>query len=245
MSPPPAGKKPSSPAAAFVAGLKAATTSVFTFVIIGTYISIGVLGHDFGFSVLWVVLSTLLMWAGPAQVIIITALGAGAPPAEVALAVGLSGVRLMPMVVALLPILKTPATRNWELVLPAHFTAASMWVEALRLAPRVPRAARIGLINGLGTAFMAAAVISSIAGFYLARSLPVLLAGALLFLTPISFLVSTVRNSRQLADRLALVIGLVLAPLFTLADIGLDLMWTGLVGGTGAYLIHRVRQATR
>jgi predicted branched-subunit amino acid permease len=235
----------SASAAGFVAGLRTAATSVFTVVLIGTYVSIGALGQNFGFSLLWVVLSTLLVWAGPAQVLIITALGAGAPPLEVALAVGLSGLRLMPMVVALLPLLKTPATRSRDLVLPAHYTAASMWVEALRLTPRMPRDARIGFVNGIGSGFMAAAVASSIAGFFLAGRLPTLLAGALLFLTPISFLVSTIRNSRQLADRVALILGLALAPLLTLANVGLDLMWTGLIGGTIGYAAYRLREILR
>src|SRR5262245_37187315 len=87
VSAPPAQKSPMSPAAGFAAGLKAATTSVFTYVLIGTYISIGALGHDYGFSAPWVALSTLLVWAGPAQVILITLLGTGAAPYEVALAV--------------------------------------------------------------------------------------------------------------------------------------------------------------
>jgi predicted branched-subunit amino acid permease len=245
MPSPPAKQAHPSSAAAFMAGLRAAATSVFTVVLIGTYVSIGALGQNFGFSLPWVVLSTLLVWAGPAQVLIITALGAGAPPVEVALAVALSGLRLMPMVVALLPIVKTPTTRARELVLPAHYTSASMWVEALRLTPKLRREARIGFVNGIGTGFMAAAVASSIVGFELAGRLPALLAGALLFLTPISFLVSTIRNSRQLADRIALVIGLVLAPLLAFANVGLDLMWTGLIGGTAGYAAYRLREVLR
>ena len=63
----------------------------------------------------------------------------GAGLLESSLAVGLSSVRLLPMVVALLPMLKTPGMRTWKLLLPAHFTAVSMWVEALRLLPLQPR----------------------------------------------------------------------------------------------------------
>jgi predicted branched-subunit amino acid permease len=234
-----------SPGAGFAAGLKAATTSVFTYVLIGTYISIGALGHDYGFTAPWVALSTLLVWAGPAQVILITLLGTGAAPYEVALAVGLSAMRLLPMVVALLPILKAPQTRTRHLLLPAHFIAASMWMEALRLAPRLPREGRIGFANGLGTGFIICAVVFGFVGFYLAERLPPLFVAALLFLTPISFLVSALRNAHLLADRLALGFGLALAPLLTIYNVNLDLLWTGLIGGTGAYVIHRLREAMR
>ena len=78
----------------FLAGFKAGLASVFQLVLIGSFVSIGTLAHDLGFSAAWVVLSTLLIWAAPAQVIMISALGAGAPPLEVAIAVSLSGVRL-------------------------------------------------------------------------------------------------------------------------------------------------------
>ena len=146
----------------FLGGLRAGTTSVFLFVIVGSYVSIGALAHDLGFPLLWLVLSSLLVWAAPAQVILITALGAGAAPVEVALAVSLSSMRLLPMVVALMPMLKTPQTRTRDVIVPAHFTAISVWIEALRLLPRVPRDARIGFANGIGTCFMGGAVAASI-----------------------------------------------------------------------------------
>src|ERR1700681_675352 len=104
---------------AFLGGLRASATSVFMVVIVGSYVSIGALAHDLGFPLPWVVLSTLLIWAAPAQLILISALGAGAPPLEVALAVGLSGMRLLPMVVALLPLVRTPETRSRDLIVPA------------------------------------------------------------------------------------------------------------------------------
>src|SRR5205085_1780083 len=188
-------------------------------------------------------LSTILVWAGPAQVIIVSALGSGAAPVEVALAVGLSGARFLPMVVALLPLIRGPRTRFRDLVLPAHLTAASMWVESFRLLPLVPRERRLAFCNGLGCGFMLAGHAGTIIGFYLAERLPVLLTAGLLFLTPMSFLVSTARNSRSLADRLALGLGLVLSPLLAYAQIGLDLMWTGVIAGSAAYAVHRLREA--
>jgi len=110
-----------SPAAAFLAGFRAAWLSVMAYVLIGTYIGIAALAHDFGFSLWWLAASTVLVWAAPAQVILVSALGAGATPVETALAVGLSSVRLLPMVISLLPLIKRPGTRNRDLVLPAHF----------------------------------------------------------------------------------------------------------------------------
>src|SRR5215204_518013 len=232
-------------AIAFVQGLLASFRSVFTLVLIGTYVGIGALAHDYGFSIAWVLVSTTLMWAGPAQVILISALGTGAALFEIGLAVCLSAVRFLPMVVSLLPLVRGPDTRSRDLLLPAHFTAASMWVESFRLLPPLPRERRIVFANGLGLGFMLSGHVGSITGFYLAASLPVLLTAALLFLTPMSFLVSTARNSSTLINQLALGFGLIVSPLLSYFQVGLDLMWTGIIAGTAAYAAHRLHEAAR
>lgn len=231
--------------AAFLGGYAAAWRSVFPYTLFGMYIGIGALAHDLGFSADWMVLSTLLVWAGPAQVILISTLGGGASHVDVAIAVSLSGVRLLPMVVALLPLLRTETTRTRHLALIAHLTAISMWVESLRLLPAIPRERRIAFCHGLGAGLMTPAVIASVLGFYLAAKLPVFLAGALLFLTPLSFALSIARNSQSLIDRAALVLGGTIGPVLAMAKVGLDLMWTGVVAGTIAYLIDRWRRAAR
>ena len=173
----------------------------------------------------------------------ISALGAGASLFEVAIAVSLSAIRLLPMAVALLPLLRGPDTRLRSLLLPTHFTSVSMWVESLRLLPAMPHERRIPFCNGISVGLMSTAVTFGFVGFYLAAGLPPLLAGTLLFLTPMSFLMSTARNARMMVDRLALLLGLVLGPVLASFDVGLDLMWTGVVGGTVAYALHRLREA--
>jgi predicted branched-subunit amino acid permease len=231
--------------AAFFGGVRSAWLSVFAYVLFGTYIGIGALAYDFNFSLAWVTWSTLLVWAGPAQVILISTLGGGAQLIEVAVAVGLSGVRLLPMVVSLMPILRGPQTRTWQLLLPAHFTAVSMWVESMRLAPLMPVERRIPFCNGIACGYMMSAMIATVVGYYLAARLPVLLTAALLFLTPMSFLVSITRNSSMLVDRLALLLGLIIGPVLAFRNVELDVMWAGIAGGTIAYIVHRIRESLR
>jgi predicted branched-subunit amino acid permease len=244
MSAPDPTQKPNpSPAADFFAGVRSALMSVFFLVLAGTYIGMGALAHDFGFTAWWLALSSVLVWASPAQVILISSLGTGGPLFEAAVAVSLSGIRLFPMVVALLPLLRGKGTRTRDLLLPAHFTSVSMWVESLRLLPALPHERRLAFCNGLSVGYMSTAVTFGFIGYYLAAGLPTLFAGALLFLTPLSFLISTARNCRLMVDKLAFGLGLVLGPLLVANHVQLDLMWTGIAGGSLAYGIHRLREA--
>ncbi len=238
-----------STSAAFFGGVKSAWTSVFVLVLLGTYTGIGALAHGYGFSAWWMAASTVLVWAAPAQVILISALGTGGTLIGTAIAVSLSSIRMFPMVVALLPLLRgkdeEKRTRTRDLLLPAHFTSVSMWVESLRLLPAMPQGPRLAFCNGLSVGYMGTAVTAGFVGFYLAAGLPPLAAGALLFLTPVSFLCSTARNANQLVDRLALALGLAVEPVVTHFHLSLDLLWTGVGAGTLAYAVHQFREARR
>jgi predicted branched-subunit amino acid permease len=232
-------RSPGSAAATFLFGVRTAATSVFMFVITVTYIGFGALIHDYGLPVLWGMLSTLLIWAGPAQVILVTALGSGMGAIEGALGVCLSSVRLLPMVVALLPLIRRETTRSWQLVVPIHFVAVSVWVEAMRIAPGIPRAHRIAFCNGVGLTLLGTGMVMTAVGYYLSALLPALFGAAAMFITPMSFLVSAVRNSRLLLEKLALFFGLLLGPALAYGKVELDLLWTGIFGGSIAYWIAR------
>ncbi|RDV05515.1 AzlC family ABC transporter permease [Undibacter mobilis] len=229
--------------AAFLGGVKRALTSVFFPVMAGTYIGLGALAHDYGLSAWWLTASTLFVWAGPAQVILISGIGTGSALIEVAIAVSLSGIRLFPMVVALLPLLRTRATRTIDLVLPAHFTSVSMWIESLHTLPGIAAENRLAYCNGLSVAYISVAATSGLVGFFLAAGLPPLFAAALLFITPLSFLISTARSAVTLLDRVALGLGIVFGSSLAALNVEFDLMWSGVGGGTLAYVVHRVLKA--
>jgi predicted branched-subunit amino acid permease len=223
----------------FLDGVIAAVRSVFFYVLVGNYVGLGALAHEVGFTWWWMTLSTFLVWAAPAQVILISTLNT-ASLFEVALAVTLSSVRFLPMVAALLPTMRRPGVRQRDLLLPMHLTAISVWVEGMRLLPLMPPERRIAFYNGLGIGLNAGAIIGGAIGFFLAGRLPPLLGATLLFFTPAAILMSTSRNVRTLIDGLPFALGLVIGPIVASLKIGLDLMWTGLIAGTLAYGVHRM-----
>ena len=140
-------------------------------------------------------IATLLVWAGPAQIILISTLGSGATIVQAAIAVTVSAIRLFPMVVSVLPMTRTPQTKRRHLILVAHFIAVTMWVECYRFLPQVPRERRIAFVHGLGTGLVSVGLTATTIGYLLAANLSELFAAAILLLTPLAFLFSTARNS--------------------------------------------------
>ena len=215
--------------------------TILSLVLFVTYIGIGALAHDTHFSLAWAVLATLLVWAGPAQIILISTLSSGASIVQAAIAVTVSAVRLFPMVVAVLPMMRTPKTKRRQLALVAHFTAVTLWVECYRFLPHVPRDRRIAFVQGLGSGLALIGLVATAIGYELAANVTQTFASAILLLTPLSFLFSTARNSKELADVLALGLGLAFYPLASLLHSGLDILISGITAGTIAFAVHKWR----
>jgi len=226
---------------AFLWGARSITATVLTLVLFATYLGIGALAHDSGFSLGWTLASTAFVWAGPAQIIVITTLGSGATILQSAIAVTVSAIRLFPMVVSVLPMMRTETTKRRHLILVAHLTAVTLWVECFRFLPQVPRERRIAFIHGLGCGLVCVCLIANTIGYTLAANLSQLLGAGILMLTPLAFLFSTARNCRELADVIALVLGLLLFPVASLLNSGVDILVSGVVAGTIAYGVHRAR----
>ncbi|MEA2837395.1 MAG: hypothetical protein QOD89_1945 [Bradyrhizobium sp.] len=231
-----------SSARAFAWGFRSVASTVLTLVLFATYLGIGALAHDTHFSLGWVLASTALVWAGPAQIILISTLGSGATVVQAAIAVAVSAIRLFPMVVSVLPMMRRPQTKRRHLLFTTHFIAITMWVECFRLLPHVPRERRITFTNGLGVGLMSVCLIATALGYGLAANLPQLFGAAILLLTPLAFLLSTARNCRHLADVVALAMGLALFPFVSMLNTGVDILISGVSAGTVAYGVHWWRE---
>src|SRR5712672_2197062 len=168
-----------SPLRAFAWGVRSVASTVLTLVLFATYLGIGALAHDTHFSPGWVLASTALVWAGPAQIILISTLGSGATVVQAAIAVTVSAIRLFPMVVSVLPMMRTPQTKRRHLILVAHLTAVTLWVECYRFLPHVPRERRVAFVHGLGAGLVSVSLVASTIGYALAANLAPLLAAAI------------------------------------------------------------------
>ena len=62
---------------AFGWGMSATGATILSLVLFMTYVGIGALSHGANFSLFWAMLATIFVWAGPAQIILITTLASG------------------------------------------------------------------------------------------------------------------------------------------------------------------------
>ena len=199
-------------------------------------IGVGTLARAAGFPVGAAALSTLLIWAGPGQLLFFGAMAAKTAPPAIALAVSLSSVRLLPMCLSILPMLRRPDSRRSTLLASSHFIAVTVWAESLRRLPDIDKENRQPFFFGFACACMGLTTISTVLGYGLALSLPAPLGAGLMMLSPIYFLATTARSSRSGADWLSMGFGAVLAPLTqTYVGGGFDLPVLALVGGGAAW----------
>lgn len=223
---------------AFVRGFMA-SFGIAGYVLIAGSVGFGALVRDMGLGIDFAILSSLLFYALPAQVILAAELGRGASLFAAAFAVTLTSVRLLPMGVTVTPYLNDHKGRRWLEVLAMHFVAVTAWIEANRRLGPLPAHLRLPHFLGFGSTFMAFTAISAAVGFMIAGSVPVALTAALLFFTPAYFMLSMMQTARAGADQLAIALGMAIGPVVYLVAPDLDLLIAGLVGGTIAYISGR------
>ncbi len=209
-------------------------------------LGIGSLAHDIGHPAGAAVLSTLLIWASPAQVILYGGLAVGTALPALAVVICLSSIRFLPMTISLLPLLRRPGQRLGLQLLVAHYVAITVWTENLRRLPAMPAEERLAYYFGFANTTIGVSALLTALGYFLAGAVPTPLGAGLLFLTPVFFTLTLSAGARNIADWSAILLGFALAPVFTgLIGPDFDLLATGLVGGTAAYLLGRRQRGVR
>ncbi|MBO6538628.1 MAG: AzlC family ABC transporter permease [Rhizobiaceae bacterium] len=210
-------------------------------ILASSFVGFAALAQGAGFTLFEVVFMTATIWALPGMVVLAGAVIAGNSLFVVALAVALSSARLTPMVVSLVPEIRARQTRPWVLYLLSHFVAVTSWVVAMHKVRTIPRDYRTSWYGGVGSSLVILNMIV-VSVFYLAaRDLPPVLSAALLLLMPMYFLTSLWSSAREAASKVAMVLGLILGPVFAALIPELSLLVAGLAGGAAAYVWHRFR----
>lgn len=230
---------------AFARGAFEALSTPGLIILFFAMLGFGALTHDLGISAGQALFMTAAIFQLPGQVALVDQLAHDAALGAAAFAVMLTAVRMLPMTVVLMPYLRGSGLPRIVEVLGVHFVAITAWIESLRRLPELPVRLRLPYFLGFGGTLCLSTMLATLVGHQMAGVVPPVVTAAMLFLTPVYFIVSLLATARDLGDAAPLVIGLLLGPLFYLLAPGFDLMLTGLIGGTGAYLIGRAARRRR
>src|SRR5690606_2746235 len=173
-----------------------AACSVPALILASAFVGFAGLAKEAGLTLAETVFMVAVVWALPAKVVLIGAIMSGASLPAAAFAVALSSIRLGPMVVALLPEMRTEQTRTWVLLLLSHFVAVTSWVLAMEQLRNVPREMRTVYYGGLGSALIITNMCVVAVVYAVAGSLSPAISAGLLLLTPIYFLTSLWGSAR-------------------------------------------------
>lgn len=204
-----------------------------------SFIGFCTFASESGIPLAQAVFMTGIVWALPAKMILIGSVVSGANLVAVFLAVTLSSIRLMPMVAALIPEIKTDKTPTWLLLLLSHFIAITAWVFTLRHIKDVPREARLAFFSGFAITLTITNMVLVAIVYNLVTHLPPIVAACLYFLTPVYFMTSIWESARHKVIYVALVVGFILGPVCYWLAPQVDILIAGIGGGTLAYLAER------
>jgi predicted branched-subunit amino acid permease len=224
--------------AAFLAGCRE-SASTPALVLGASFLGFGSLCRQSGWTLPMSLASTTTGWALPGQITLIELYGIGASAAAILLAVWLSGLRLLPMTLSLMPFLRHPGTPRWCYYLAAHFIAITAWATCMQRCPLLPPEQRLPFFFGFVAVLWSFTMVATAAGFLMVDWLPPTVGLGLLFLNPVYFMLVFSVDLAQRARVLPLVLGAVSGPLFHLLTPDWSLLLTGLVAGTAAFLLER------
>lgn len=196
----------------------------------------GAMCREFGLPFEIVIASTPLIWGLPGQIAMAEMIASGAPVIAVALAVAAANARFMPMVMALMPLLRDEKTDvpPWRNYLLAQMVSLNSWTAAMRDCPSIARPLRRSYFWAFSAVCMSAGTAGAAAGYFATGVLPRPVALGLVFLNP-AFFALVFANVRTRAGALALVFGASLGPALHLVSSEWGLPLAGVIAGTAAF----------
>jgi predicted branched-subunit amino acid permease len=212
-------------------------------ILMGAFIGFTGLARDAGFTLAQTEFMVFTIWALPSKVVLVGAVLAKSSLLATFAAVCLSSFRLMPMVVAIVPEMKTEKTRKRTLYMLSHFVAVTAWVMAFARFPTVPKDYRTSFFAGLVTVLVGSNMLLAVIVYEVADDLPPLVSAALIFITPLYFLFSLWGSARERASHYAMIAGFALTPLFHIFLPQIDILGAGIIGGLLAYFAARAAKA--
>ncbi len=200
----------------------------------------GALAGDGGASIAMALALTAGLWSMPGQVAFVELSLTGISALALFLAVTLANVRMLPLTIGTIPLLRTEPRRRPVHFLWAQLNSVTSYVQLVDVVDRIEdRRMRSAHFVGFTLGTYILGMTGTALGFLMAGRLPVFAVQAMVFITPLYLLMLVARN-RQRMVQMAVVAGCVLVPSAHLVSKDWGLLVGGLAAGTLAFGVSRL-----
>ena len=202
-----------------------------------SFIAIGALLKNLGFTIQESIFSTFLTYALPGSLVMAESMLIGASLLNIFLAVWLVNARLYPMTVSLMPLVMHKNQPRWKYYLSCHFVAVSSWLIMKSNYQKIEKENRIDFWIGVGTSTWLIGIFSTMLGFYSADYLNKDMMIGLAIVNPIYFMCAMIGVMKTKSISFAIILGAILGPSFYFLSPEWCILFGGIVAGTFAFLI--------
>tara|TARA_B100001250_G_C19601066_1_gene700649 strand:+ start:207 stop:911 length:705 start_codon:yes stop_codon:yes gene_type:complete len=202
-----------------------------------SFVAIGALLKNLGFSIQESIFSTFLTYALPGSLVMAESMLIGASLINIFLAVWLVNSRLYPMTVSLMPLLIHKSQPRWKYYLSCHFIAVSSWLIMKSNYENIEKEHRIDFWIGIGTATWLIGIFSTVIGYVSADYLNKDMMMGLAIVNPIYFMCAMIGVMKTVQLSSAIILGVLLGPAFYFISPEWCVLYGGAVAGTIAFFI--------
>ena len=202
-----------------------------------SFIAIGALLKNLGFSIQESIFSTFLTYALPGSLVMVESMLIGSSLISIFLAVWLVNARLYPMTVALMPLLIHKNQPRWKYYLSCHFIAVSSWLIMKDNYQTIKKESRIDFWIGIGTATWTVAIFSTVIGYIVSDFLNKDMLIGLAIVNPIYFICMMIGAMKTIQISLSVVLGAILGPALYFLSPEWSILFGGFIAGTIAFFI--------
>ena len=202
-----------------------------------SFIAIGALLKNIGFSIQQSIFSTFLTYALPGSLVMAESLLIGASLINIFIAVWLVNARLYPMTVSLMPLLIHENQPRWKYYLSCHFIAVSSWLIMKDNYESIKKENRIDFWIGIGTATWFVAILSTVIGYFLSDFLSKDMLIGLTIVNPIYFICMMIGAMKTTQISLSVILGAIMGPIFFYLSPEWCILFGGFTAGTIAFFL--------
>jgi Predicted branched-chain amino acid permease (azaleucine resistance) len=202
-----------------------------------SFIAIGALLKNLGFTIQESILSTFLTYALPGSLVMAESMLIGASLLNIFLAVWLVNARLYPMTVSLMPLVMHKNQPRWKYYLSCHFVAVSSWLIMKSNYQKIEKENRIDFWIGVGTSTWLIGIFSTILGYFSADYLNKDMMIGLAIVNPIYFMCAMIGVMKTKSISAAIILGAIFGPFFYYLSPEWCILIGGVLAGTIAFFI--------